>query len=67
MKNKQKPEEIRAYEDVNENILNIITPSGIDFTNTSANVGENIGKIYYISKYPSNVDYGCLAPLCNLE
>lgn len=67
MKNKQKPEEIRAYEDVNENILNIITPSGIDFTNTSANVGENIGKIYYISKYPSNVDYGWLAPLCNLE
>ena len=29
MKKKQKPEEIRAYEDINENILNIITPSGL--------------------------------------
>lgn len=67
MKKKQKAEEIRAREDVNENILNIITPSGMDFSNTYANVGENIGKIYYISKYPSSVDYGWLAPLCNLE
>lgn len=52
---------------VNENILNIITPSGIDFTSSFANVGENVGKIYCVSKYPANVDYGWLATLCNLE
>ena len=52
---------------VNENILNIVTPAGIDFGNTSANVGENVGKIYFISKYPPNANYGWLADLCNLE
>lgn len=53
--------------EVNQHILNIITPSGIDFTDTEANIGENYGKIYCVSKYPSSADYGWLAPLCNLE
>lgn len=54
--------------DVNQHILNIITPSGIDFDNNHANIGDNVGKIYAITKYPTEgVDYGWLAPLCNLE
>jgi len=65
MKNKKSV--VVIQDKINENVLNIITPSGIDFDNTSANVGENYGKIYCISRYPANVDYGWLAPLCNLE
>lgn len=64
---KKKQREIKPVEEVNQNILNIITPSGIDFTNTYANIGDNIGRIYCISKYPANTDYGWLASLANLE
>jgi hypothetical protein len=54
--------------EVNQQLLNIITPAGIDFTDTNTNVGENYGKIYCISGYPADgVDFGWLAPLCNLE
>lgn len=53
---------------LNRHILNVITPSGIDYDNVSANLGDNYGKAYYISKYPTEGgDYGWLAPLCNLE
>lgn len=54
--------------EINEHILNIITPCGIDYDNTHANIGENVGKIYCISRYPAeNINYGWLAPLCRLE
>ena len=52
---------------LNENILNIITPSGINFSSTGASIGEDVGRIYCISKYPSDCDYGWLSELCNLE
>ena len=54
---------------VNKHLLNIITPSGIDYDNVSVSVGEQLGKIYCISKYPTTdgVPYGWLADLCNLE
>lgn len=51
---------------VNEHLLNIITPSGIDFSDNYASIGDGEGKIYCISKYPSTVDYGWLAELLNL-
>lgn len=55
-------------EGVNQNLLNIVTPPGLDFGNTSANVGENVGRIYCISQYPATgVNYGWLSGLCNLE
>lgn len=54
--------------DVNQLLLNAITPSGIDFDSTHANLGDMQGKVYFLSKYPSEgVDYGWMAPLCNLE
>lgn len=53
---------------VNQHILNVITPSGIDYTKASASLGENEGKLFFISKFPTEgVDYGWLADLCNLE
>lgn len=62
-----KEKDIIVVSDVNENVLNIITPSGIDYDNTHINIGENVGGIFTISKYPSNVDYGWLVDLCSLE
>lgn len=64
---KDKKKETLITEDVNHHILNIITPSGIDFDKNFTNIGENMGKIYTISKYPPEADYGWLASLCNLE
>ena len=60
--------ELKETSDLNEHILNIITPSGIDYDNTHANIGENVGKIYCISRYPAeNIKYGWLAALYQLE
>ena len=70
MKKKQeqtKELEIQSVFPVNENLLNIISPAGIDFNSTHTSLGENIGKIFVISKYPFTADYGWLAPLCNLD
>lgn len=64
---KKVKEKNTVVNDVNQHILNIITPSGIDYDNNHANIGENVGKIYTISKYPSGVEYGWLADICNLE
>ena len=55
-----------AYE-INDNLLNIISPAGISFSDIHTSLGENVGKIYFISKYPFSADYGWLAPLCNIE
>ena len=60
-------QEDKRMDIVNEHILNIISPPGIDYDDTHANLGECYGKIYTISKYPKSADYGWLAPLCNLE
>jgi len=52
----------------NQHILNIITPSGIDFTSRNTNLGDNFGRIYSIVGYPmEGVNYGWLSALANLE
>lgn len=64
---KKTKEKVQVQSDVNQNLLNIITPAGIDFNNNSANIGENYGKIFTVAKYPSSEEYGWLADFCNLE
>lgn len=59
---------VPAVKQVNQQILNVITPSGIDFTDTHANVGDAYGKIYVVSKYPTDgVEYGWASQICKLE
>lgn len=59
---------INLADGVNQHILNIITTTGFDYDDVYANLGENVGKIYYISKYPNEgLTYGWLSDLCNLE
>lgn len=64
---KTKRKKNSVVDDVNHNILNIISPAGITYSETEANLDENKGAIYTISHYPGDVDYGWLAPLCNIE
>lgn len=64
---KKKEVPVKAVFETNENILNIIQPSGIDWDDKHTSLGENIGRIYAISRYPDGNDYGWLAALCNLE
>ena len=66
MKQKQENIEEKTVFQINENLLNIISPSGIDFNNLHTSLGENVGKIYSINKYPFTAEYGWLAPICNL-
>ena len=42
-KNQEKQENVV---EVNDNILNIISPPGIDFDKMQTSLGENVGRIY---------------------
>lgn len=52
---------------VNQNILNIITPSGLEFKKSSLMIGENFAKCITISRYPTNPDYGWLSRIASIE
>ncbi len=68
MANKKQKGGQKAVEQVNQHILNIITPAGIDFDSNHANIGDQVGKVYAVTKYPTDgVDYGWMAPICNME
>ncbi len=52
--------------DINNTLLNIITPMGLEIKRNSLVIGENSGKIYGMVKYPQKVDYGWLCKLTNI-
>lgn len=54
-------------QNINQNILNLITPSGLEFKKNSFIKGESHAKILAVTKYPSNPDYGWLAKITQLE
>ena len=51
---------------VNEALLNVITPMGLEIKRNSLVVGENTGKIYGVVKYPQKVDVGWLSKITNI-
>ncbi len=51
---------------INPNIINIITPIGLELKRNSVIIGENTGRIYGIVKYPQKVDYGWLSKITNI-
>lgn len=51
----------------NKNILNIITPPGLEFGKNHFIAGDSVGKILVVSKYPSNPDYGWLSSITAIE
>lgn len=62
MKNKHSTHPV----EVNEAILNVITPMGLEFNRNNIYVGDNIGKLYGIIKYPPEVGVGWLSKINNM-
>ena len=59
----------RANDDfipVNEALLNVITPMGLEIKKNSLVIGENTGKVYGVIRYPQKVDYGWLSKITNI-
>lgn len=51
---------------LNNALLNIITPMGLEIKRNSLVIGENTGKVYGVVKYPQKVDYGWLSKITNI-
>ena len=51
---------------VNEALLNVITPMGLEIRKNSLVIGENTGKVYGVIRYPQKVDYGWLSKITNI-
>ena len=62
----KKKEIITEHDITNNALLNVVTPMGLDFTKNSLSVGENMGKVYGITRYPQKVDIGWLSKITNI-
>ncbi|WP_010249510.1 VirB4 family type IV secretion system protein [Acetivibrio cellulolyticus] len=51
---------------VNEALLNVITPMGLEIKRNSMVIGENTGKVYGVVRYPQKVDVGWLSKVTNI-
>ena len=51
---------------VNEALLNVITPMGLEVKRNSLVIGENKGKVYGVVRYPQKVDVGWLSKITNI-
>ena len=51
---------------VNEALLNVITPMGLEIKRNSLVIGENLGKVYGAVRYPQKVDMGWLSKITNI-
>ena len=50
----------------NSPLLNTITPIGLEFKRNNVVIGENVGRIYGVTKYPQEVDMGWLSKVSNM-
>lgn len=51
---------------INNALLNMISPMGFRLYKNKLTIGENTGKVYGITRYSENVDYGWMEPLMNI-
>lgn len=52
---------------INETLLNIISPMILKFKDRGIEIGENLARCYILSKYPSSLEYGWLGKLSNTQ
>lgn len=50
----------------NNALLNTITPIGLDFKRNILTIGENLGKVYGVIRYPQEPSYGWLSKITNI-
>lgn len=48
-------------------LLNVIAPMDIEVKRNELNIGDNCGRIFGITKYPQNVQYGWLGRVANIS
>ncbi|WP_129721381.1 VirB4 family type IV secretion system protein [Xylanivirga thermophila] len=58
----KKKEEIR----INNTLLNILSPMGLEIKRNNLIIGENMGKVYGVIKYPQDLNYGWLSRITNI-
>lgn len=51
---------------INNALLNMITPIGLKFKKNTLDIGESTARAYGIIRYPQNPDYGWLSKLTNI-
>jgi type IV secretory pathway VirB4 component len=52
---------------INNALLNVITPmGGLEFGRNKIHIGENIAKVYAITKYPQSIEAGWLSKISNI-
>ena len=51
---------------INNPLLNTITPIGLEFRRNNVVIGENLGRIYGVTKYPQEVEMGWLSKVSNM-
>lgn len=52
---------------INNHILNVITPMAIEFNPSYFTFGENLAKVILVMKYPPDVNVGWLSRIANME
>ena len=57
---------VQEQDVTNSALLNVITPVGLEFQKNSLSIGENMGKIYGLIRYPQKVDVEWLSKITNI-
>ena len=61
-----KRENVQEQETRNNALLNVITPVGLGFSKNSLDLGENMGKVYGLIRYPQKVEVEWLSRITNI-
>ncbi len=61
-----KRENAQEQEIRNNALLNVITPVGLGFSKNSLDLGENMGKVYGLIRYPQKVEVEWLSRITNI-
>lgn len=56
----------KKEDQVNNALLNVITPIGLKFRKNTFDLGENMARAYGLIKYPQSPDYGWLSRITNI-
>ena len=51
---------------LNQDLINLLAPMGLEIKRNSLVIGENSGRVYGIVKYPQKVDIGWLSRITNM-
>lgn len=62
----RKQQNVQEQDVTNSALLNVITPVGLEFQKNSLSIGESIGKIYGLIRYPQKVDAEWLSKITNI-